>query len=93
MQAFLRKSFIVSGLVLASAVIGQNANADPGDTVHWKSIIGIIQANSVVGTGTGAVTGAPGPWSSLGGSVSVRSDGAVGTTVTAELPLAPTVAS
>jgi len=74
MQAFLRKSFIVSGLVLASAIIGQNANADPGDTVHWKSIIGIIQANSVVGTGTGAVTGAPGPWSSLGGSVSVNLD-------------------
>jgi signal transduction histidine kinase len=29
----------------------------------------------------------------LGGSVSVRSDGPVGTTVIAELPLAPTVAS
>ena len=42
MQALLRKSLIASGLVFASAVIGQNANADPGNTVHWKSIIGII---------------------------------------------------
>jgi hypothetical protein len=70
----LRKSLIVSGLALAAAVIGQNASADQGDNVHWKSIIGIVQANSVVGTGTGAVTGAPGPWSALGGNVSVNLD-------------------
>ena len=87
MQAFLRKSLIVSGLVLASAVIGQNANADSGDTVHWKSIIGIIQANSVVGTGTGAVTGAPGPWSSLDGSVSVDLDGESSISMSAALCL------
>jgi hypothetical protein len=74
MQTVLRKLLIVSGLALAAAAIGQNANADPGDTVHWKSIIGIIQANSVVGTGTGAVIGAPGPWSALGGNVSVNLD-------------------
>ena len=74
MQTILRKSLIVSGLALAAAVIGQNANADPGDNVHWKSIVGIIQANSVVGTGTGAVTGAPGPWSALGGRVSLNLD-------------------
>ena len=71
MQTWFRKSLIVSGLALGAAVIGQNANADPGYTVHWQSVIGIIQASNVVGTGTGAVTGAPGPWSALGGRVKV----------------------
>ena len=71
MQTWLRKSLIVSGLSLGAAVIGQNASADPSDTIHWQSVIGIIQANNVVGTGTGAVTGAPGPWSALGGRVKV----------------------
>jgi hypothetical protein len=74
MHAFLRKSLIVSSLVFGVAVISGNASADPGDTVHWKSVIGIIQANSVVGTGTGAVTGAPGPWSAQSGNVSVNLD-------------------
>jgi hypothetical protein len=74
MQTFLRKSLLVSGLALGAAVIGQNASADPGDTVHWQSVIGIIQASNVVGSGTGAATGAPGPWSALGGHANVVLD-------------------
>jgi hypothetical protein len=70
----LRKSLIISGLALGAAVIGQNASADPGDTVHWQSVIGIIQASNVVGSGTGAATGAPGPWSALGGHANVVLD-------------------
>ena len=63
MQAFLRKSLFVSVLTLGVAVIGQNASADPGDNLHWKSIIGILAPGNVVGTGSAKVTGAPGPWS------------------------------
>jgi hypothetical protein len=74
MRTLLRKSFIIFGLALGAAVIGQNASADPGDTVHWQSVIGIIQASNVVGSGTGAATGAPGPWSALGGHVNVVLD-------------------
>ena len=74
MQTLLRKSLIVSGLALGAALIGGNASADPGDTVHWQSVIGIIQANNVVGSGTGAAAGAPGPWSALGGHVNVVLD-------------------
>ena len=43
MQAVLRKSLIVSVLALGVAVIGGNASADPGDNLHWKSVIGIAQ--------------------------------------------------
>jgi hypothetical protein len=74
MQSFLRKSLIVSGLALGAAVIGQNASADPGDTLRWQSVIGIVQGNNIVGSGTGAATGAPGPWSALGGHVKVDLD-------------------
>jgi hypothetical protein len=74
MQSFLRKSLIVSGFALGAAVIGQNASADPGDTLHWQSVIGIVQGNNIVGSGTGAATGAPGPWSALGGHVKVDLD-------------------
>ncbi len=74
MQTWLRKSLIVSGLALGLAAIGQNASADPVDTLRWQSVIGIIQGGNVVGTGTGAVTGVPGPWSALGGSVKVDLD-------------------
>jgi hypothetical protein len=74
MQSFLRKSLIVSGLALGAAVIGQNASADPGDTLRWQSVIGIAQGNNVVGTGTGAVTGGGTPWSAQGGRVSVDLD-------------------
>ena len=52
MQAFLRKSLIVSVLALGVAVIGQNASADPGDNLHWKSVIGILAPGNVVGSGT-----------------------------------------
>jgi hypothetical protein len=69
MQASLRKSLVVAGLVLG-AVIGGNASADPGDNLSWQSVIGIAQAGNVVGTGTGAVTGA-GVWSAQGGHVNV----------------------
>jgi len=72
MQTFLRKSLLVSGLALAAALIGGNASADPGDSLHWQSVIGIAQGNNVVGSGTGAATGAPGPWSALGGHVNVH---------------------
>lgn len=71
MQRSLRKSLLVSSLALGAALIGQNASADPANTVRWESVIGIAQANNVVGSGTGAVTGAPGPWSALGGRVKV----------------------
>jgi len=74
MQAFLRKSLIVSVLALGVAVIGQNASADPGDNLHWKSVIGILAPGNVVGSGTAKATGAPGPWSAEGGSVSVDPD-------------------
>jgi hypothetical protein len=74
MQAFLRKSLIVSLLALGVAVIGQNASADPGDNLHWKSVIGILAPGNVVGSGTAKATGAPGPWSAQGGSVSVDPD-------------------
>ena len=74
MRTLFRRSLIISGLALGAAVIGQNASADPGDTVHWQSVIGIMQANNVVGSGTGAATGAPGPWAALGGHVNVVLD-------------------
>ena len=74
MQAFLRKSLIVSVLALGTAFIGQSASADPGDSLHWKSIIGILAPGNVVGTGSAKVTGAPGPWSAQGGSVNVDPD-------------------
>jgi hypothetical protein len=72
MQTSLRKSLVVTGLALGAAVIGQNAIADQGDTLHWQSVIGIAQANGVVGIGTGAVTGGGTPWSTLGGQVNVH---------------------
>jgi hypothetical protein len=34
MQAFFRKSLLVSALALSEAVVGQNASADPGDTLR-----------------------------------------------------------
>ena len=71
MQTSLRKTLIVSGLALGSVFLGEGANADSGDNVHWQSVIGIVQPNNVVGVGTGAVTGAPGPWAALGGRVKV----------------------
>ena len=74
MQTLLRKSLIVSGLALDAAVIGRNAIAGAGDTLHWQSVIGIVQGNNVVGSGTGAATGAPGPWSARGGHVNVDLD-------------------
>ena len=74
MQTWFRKSLIVSSVALGVAIVGQNASADPGDTLRWQSVIGIIQGGNVVGTGTGAVTGAPGPWSALGGHVKVDLD-------------------
>jgi hypothetical protein len=74
MQTFLRKSLLVSVLALGSAVVGQNASADPGDTLHWQSVIGIVQTNGVVGIGTGAMTGGPTPWSAQGGHVTVDPD-------------------
>jgi len=75
MQTSLRKSLIVCGLALAAAVIGQNASADPGDTLlRWQSVIGIAQANNLVGSGTGVVTGGGVPWSALGGRVDVHLD-------------------
>jgi hypothetical protein len=74
MQKLFRNSLLVSALALVAATIAQNAKADPGDVVHWQSVIGIVQASNVVGSGTGAVTGAPGPWSALGGRVSVDLD-------------------
>ena len=64
----------MSALALAATVVGQNASADPGDTLRWQSVIGIVQTNGVVGTGTGAVTGGPNPWSALGGHVNVDPD-------------------
>jgi hypothetical protein len=74
MQTSLRKSLIVSVLALGAAVIGQNASADPGDTLSWQSVKGIVQANNVVGIGTGAVTGGGLPWSTQNGHVSVDLD-------------------
>ena len=74
MQAFLRKSLIVSLVTLGVAVVGQNASADPGDNLHWKSVIGILAPGNVVGSGNAKATGAPGPWSAQGGSVSVDPD-------------------
>jgi len=74
MQASLRKSFIMSMFALGVAFIGQSASADPGDNLHWKSVIGILAPNNVVGSGTGTATGAPGPWSAQGGSISVDPD-------------------
>jgi hypothetical protein len=72
MQTLLRKSLVVAGLALGAGVIGQNAIAGQGDTLHWQSVIGIAQANGVVGVGTGAVTGGGTPWSTLGGQVNVH---------------------
>src|SRR6266576_6242345 len=72
MQTLLRKLLILSGLSLGAAVIGQNASADPGDTLRWQSVIGIAQANNVVGSGTGTVTGGTIPWSTLDGHVNVH---------------------
>ena len=57
MKTFFRKSLLVSVLALGAVVVGQNASADPGDTLRWQSVIGIAQTNGVVGIGTGAVTG------------------------------------
>ena len=74
MQTLLRKSLVVSALALGAAVIGQNAIADQGDTLRWRSVIGIAQANNVVGSGTGAVTGGGIPWSTLDGHVKVDLD-------------------
>jgi hypothetical protein len=74
MQTLFLKSLIVSGLALGAVVIGQNASADPGDTLRWQSVIGIAQTNGVVGSGTGAVTGGPTPWSTLGGHVNIDPD-------------------
>jgi hypothetical protein len=74
MHTLLRKSLVVSALALGSTVIGQNASAEPGDSIRWQSVIGIIQGGNVVGSGTGAVTGAPGPWSAQGGRVKVGLD-------------------
>jgi hypothetical protein len=74
MQTWLRKSLVVSGIALGAAVVGQNASADPSDTLRWQSVIGIIQGGNVVGTGTGAITGAPGPWSAQGGHAKVDVD-------------------
>lgn len=72
MQTLLRKLLIMSAL--SGAAFGQNTMADPGDTIHWQSVIGIIQGGNVVGSGTGAVTGVPGPWSALSGRVKVDLD-------------------
>jgi len=74
MKAMFRKSMIVSVLAIGVAVAGQNARADAGDNLHWKSVIGILAPNNVVGSGTGAATGAPGPWSADSGSISVDPD-------------------
>ena len=74
MQTFLRKSLLVSGIALGTALIGGNASADSAYTLHWQSVIGIVQGNNVVGSGTGAAIGAPGPWSALGGHVNVDLD-------------------
>jgi hypothetical protein len=74
MQTFFRKSLLVSVLALGAVVVGQNASADPGDTLRWQSVIGIIQGNNVVGSGTGAFTGSPGPWTALGGNAKVDVD-------------------
>jgi len=71
MKTFLRKSLIVSSLVLGAGAIAQTANAAPGDSLRWQSVIGIAQANNIVGTGAGAVTGGGQPWSASGGHVSV----------------------
>ena len=74
MQTLLRKSLIVSALALGAAAIGQNASADPYDTLRWQSVIGVAQANNIVGTGAGAVTGGGQPWSALGGHATVDPD-------------------
>lgn len=71
MQTLLQKSLIVSVLALGAGVVGRNAAADPGTTLHWQSVIGIAQANNVVGSGTGAMTGGGTPWSAQGGHVDV----------------------
>jgi hypothetical protein len=74
MQTSLRKSLIVSAFALSAATIGHTAGADPGDNIHWQSVIGIVQGNNVVGSGSGAATGVPGPWSAQGGRVKVDLD-------------------
>ena len=74
MQTPFRKSSLIFGLALGAAVIGQNVNADPGDTLRWQSVIGIIQGGNVVGTGGGAVTGGGTPWSTLNGHANVDLD-------------------
>lgn len=73
-STLFRKSLIVSGLALGAAIIGQNASADPGDTLHWQSVIGIAQVGNLVGHGTEVVTGGGQPWSTLGGHVDVDLD-------------------
>jgi hypothetical protein len=71
MQSLLRKALIVSGIALSASLIGQSANADSVDILHWQSVIGIAAPNNVVGTGAGLVTGGPTPWSTLDGHVNV----------------------
>lgn len=66
MQTWLRKSLVITSLVLGAT---QVAHAQQSDVARWQSVIGIIQGGNIVGTGTGAVTGAPGPWSAQGGHV------------------------
>ena len=68
MQTWLRKSLVLSALVLG---VTQFAHAGDSDVARWQSVIGIIQGGNVVGSGTGAVTGVPGPWSAQGGHVTV----------------------
>lgn len=71
MQTPFRKLLIVCGLALGVTAMGQNAGADPGDTLRWESLIGIVQPDNEVGNGTGTVAGSGIPWSTLDGHARV----------------------